>query len=115
MKALVTAFVLLVVAMAGAVSFFSINRDPLAGEPYASVTVEPGSFEKMVAALQAKAEAQAAAKAKAIAEAKKKQAAEASAQAAAGISPENTPIIGQMPKTVEIDPSGGITATVVPD
>lgn len=115
MKLLVTLFVLLTVTVAGAISFFSIHQDPLDGEPFQNVAVEPGSFEKMIASLQAKLEAEAAAKAKAIAEAKKKQAEQAAAQAASGTAPENMPIVGQVPAGLEVDPTGGITATVVPE
>lgn len=115
MKTLVFVFVLLVVLVSGTISYLSIRNDPLGGEPFQNVAVEADSFEKMLASVQAKLETEAQAKAKAIAEAKKKQAAETAAKVAGGTAPENMPIVGQTPQALEVDPTGGITATVVPE
>jgi hypothetical protein len=131
MGALKTTFVLFLLLLAGGVTFLSVNRDPLGGEPFQMVKVEPANYDALLAEAEA---AQAAAQRQQQEELARQQQeqqgqqpqAQPQAMSQADTPPELQqtaqpaqeptglelqPLTGQAPPRVLVDPNAGITAT----
>jgi hypothetical protein len=122
MGALKTTVVMFLLLMAGATTFLSVNADRMAGEPFQMVKVNPGDFEKQIAAavaaekqlMQQRAMDEQKAKDQEMLLMQQKEQGQAPASAlqmTSQAAPLDMPVTGQRPPALKIDPNGGITAT----
>jgi hypothetical protein len=136
MRALLTTTIMLTLMVAGAIAFFSVGQDPLGGQPFQMVKVEPPNMDQLIAEANAIADAQQRQRQQLLQQQSQEQQPgeplaqpqvmseqqqqpelqqtsqqvpqRAASNNAGGV---DNPLTGQAPPAVKIDPNGGITVT----